>query len=153
MTKDYSHAIAWIENHNNPDNYDDDEYNEFVQASRDKFSNSELFDNPDFKEQLDKLWYNYHNKEDIEEQDSGLIEESGTREINMDRTTVVNKGTITQAEAPVRVESKSPIRITPIEQRRNEPSIPVSVVVPKTVSPQQKQSIFRRFIGLFRRRR
>lgn len=152
MTKDYSHAISWIENHNNPDNYDDDEYNEFVQASRDRFANSELFDNPDFKEQLDKLWYNYHADSEEIDSDVGLdIAESGITQIDGSR--IVSKGTITQAEAPVRVESKSPIRITPIEQRTNEPSIPVSVVIPKTVSPQQKQSIFRRFIGLFRRRR
>lgn len=152
MTKDYSHAISWIENHNSPDNYDDDEYNEFVQASREKFSNSELFDNPDFKEQLEKLWYNYHADSEEIDSDTGIdIAESGIREIDGSR--IVSKATITQAEAPVKVESKSPIRITPIEQRDREPSVPISVVVPKSIPPQQKQNIFRRFINLFRRRR
>ena len=154
MTNDYSHAISWIENHNNPDNYNDSEYEDWLQANKEAFGTPNLFNSPDFIHELDNLWNTYHKDEPIEEAPSIDLGESGIK--NIDGSRIVSSATITPSDAPVRIQSRSPITITPIEEpiRQEEPvKVPVIIATPENIPAPQKQSIFRRFLGLFRRKK
>ena len=152
MTKDYSHAISWIENHNSPDNYEDNEYEDWIFSNKEKFATPNLFNEPDFIEQLDKLWNEYHGIEDTDDLDTGIdLQEGGIRTIDNKR--IVSSATISPSEAPVKVQSRTPIIITPIEEPKPiEQPIPVVIATPNNIPVQKKQSIFRRFLGFFRRR-
>lgn len=153
MTNDYSHAISWIENHNNPDNYNDNEYEEWLQANKEAFGTPNLFNSPDFIHDLDNLWNTYHNEEPIESEPMIDSKES-TRE-QLRGSSITTDTIITSKDVPVRIQSRSPISITPIEEPRiEEPvKVPVIIATPENIPAPQKQSIFRRFLGLFRRKK